>query len=266
MLQQNGKAAPNGVMAKPPRIAGTGFVVTADILQLSGVAVWNMALSETLTAQGFTAANGWVYNNPPKGYTSPVQLANDAVYNVTQYDLSVTPKKLGGTVSEPVAFSLSQGGTPQPKNTTLHWLNLLNESQPFATKETGFKPFGFQIQGFSGYWEVDNGDVSAKKKGDGIAPFYDSNNGPNIKPPNFSDNPSVGKAIPGTYLHFYTIPTWDVSQGGTDYLIVGDPGVSWGYAVTPEPSTLSLAGIAAVIVVWCRRKKGSAPAERAQAA
>jgi hypothetical protein len=225
------------VATPPPITVQPGNVtVLADTLKLSPSSVWSALLNTTLIDQGFTAEYGWLVQNPTTA------LGNTAVYNVTQYSTSVTPAVAGGTISEPVAFNLAFGNTTQPKNATLHWLQLLNEDQQYGTTETGGTPFGYTIPGQTGYWEVDNGDVA--NMGTGIAPYYDSNGGPATVPPNFSDDPTVGKAVVGTYLHFIVIPVWDVLDGSNHDMYLGEQGISWGYTVVPEPTSLGLLAVA----------------------
>jgi hypothetical protein len=223
----------------PPAIRPDGTQVVADTLALSAWGVWDAALSGTLTAQGFTAANGWVYtNNPPNPLVNPLPLGNNANYNVTAYAPSATATQIGGEIT----FTLTLGNTNQPADATLHWLQLVNSDVQVGTDEGGGKPFGYSLAGLPGYWQLDNGQLPWAA---GVGPFYDSNGGPNIVPPDFEDTPSV----PVSYLHFWTIPTWDVVKDGKDYLIVGTPGLSWGFAATPEPSTVTTAGVAGMIIV-----------------
>jgi hypothetical protein len=75
-------------------------------------------------------------------------------------------------------------------------------------------------------------------------------------PPDFEDKPGFFPAVPTTYWHALTIPTWDVVKDGVNDLIVGTPAVSWGFVV-PEASTLTMVGIVVVMVVvfgWYRRR------------
>lgn len=211
-----------------PLTAGDGRTAVADTAMLSASAVWNNALILTLAAQGFTVANSWTYNG------TPLALADNANYNVTTYTLGLNA---GVQFHEPVAFNLGLGATVAPVGGTIHWLNLLNEDQRYPTTENP-AGFGFAIPGFAGFWELDNGDLSATMA-NGVFPFYDSNMGPNILPPNFRDDPSVAQA-PGSYLHFFTMPAWDVVQAGQHVLTIGGTGVSWGYVVVPEPTTFAL--------------------------
>jgi hypothetical protein len=223
-----------------PLSAADGRTAIADTLMLSPSAVWNNALILTLEAQGFTPLNNWTYSG------MPLALAADANYNVTTYTLAL---RNGVQFHEPVAFSLALGGTDGPLGATLHWLNLLNEDRRYATTENP-AGFGFAIPGLPGFWQFDNGDLSATMT-NGVAPFYDSNNGPNVFPPNFRDDPSVAQQV-GSFLHFFTIPTWDVVEAGDHTLIIGDTGVSWGYAVVPEPASLVLLAIGLLILIFLR--------------
>jgi len=232
----------------PSPVAGVG-TATADVAQLTSAtsapftaAQVGTALSALMTDQGFTAANNWVYsfNNLPGQLVNPVGLGN-ANFNVTTYNLRLNGAQTG--FGETMKFTLQNGpGNPNlgglnGATVTQHWIQLVNESRQLAGN------FGFQINGLQGWWGLDNGFVVRNKQNPTAAPFYDSNNGPNIVPPNFSDSPQYfSPLLTGTsYLNFITIPTWDVSYNGNDYLLVGNAGVEWGFTITPEPSSLALA-------------------------
>lgn len=252
----------NGATATPPTVKvpqpNPTVSVIPDTLTLvsgSNAGTWNQALTATLIAQGYTTTNGWYYSFPPPApLTNPVSLGSTSNFNVTTYSLSVTPAQPGGQIAEPVQFTLSLGNTKSPAGATSHWLQLLNESQQYATKETNYKPFGYQINGLSGYWQLDNGDLPGGKAGVGPGPYYDSNGGPAYST-TFKDNPTVGSAWPGTYLHFLTIPTWDVNQGGKDYILVGNQAISWGYTVIPEPGAFWLMFSGGMTVLLTRRRR-----------
>ena len=240
----------NGVSANPPSVPlNNGTTIIPDTLQLSTSAVWGVILSQTLDAQGFTAANGWNYS-----LMNITPLANDANYNVTTYKAS-TPN--GVQSSETVQWDWKVGSTVDPTGGkgTLHWLQLINEDQPYPSVLGGNKPFGFQIAGQPGYWQVDNDDMSWAK---GVGPYYDSNSPAPTPFPNFYDMPT--QTVPaGGYLHFWTIPVWDLAAGGMDTMYAGDPGISWGFTVvTPEPSTFTMIMVAAapgLVITWYRRRR-----------
>ena len=253
----------SGATATPPTVnvpqPNPTVSVIPDTLGLAGQsgytqAQWSSALATSLTDQGFTVANNWVYSfsGLPVGMTNPVGLGSTANFNVTQYSLSVTPAQPGGQIQEPVQFTLSLGNTNVSAGSTPHWLQLLNESQQYGTDETNGKAFGYQINGMPGYWELDNGDLAVGDKA-GVGPYYDSNSGPAYST-TFFDNPSVGRATPGTFLHFLTIPSWDVSQGGKDYILIGNQAITWGYTVVPEPAALALMSFGGAALLLIRRR------------
>ena len=66
----------------------------------------------------------------------------------------------------------------------------------------------------------------------------------------------------GTYLHFTTIPAWEISNGGTvDWLVVANTGLSWGFAIVPEPSSIVLFAqtlLAAAVAETSRRRRRAA--------
>ena len=145
--------------------------------------------------------------------------------------------------------------TPAGSTVTLHWLQILNESQQF-----GNPAFGYPIAGQSGFWQLDNGD----KPGGGAAgwqtgPYYDSNAGdPNnfSVPPTFHDFPNYYSGV-GTYLHFDVIPTWDVytpASGDTpasEQIDVANYGLAWGFQIVPEtPSIAAWSGLIVIGLVW----------------
>jgi hypothetical protein len=234
----------------------------ADTAQLVSSANFNANLAATLNAQGYTAANNWVYSftSPPlpPGLVNPVALPANAMFNITAYNLHLNPDmtKFGElfnfTLINPPADPVLAGAT-----ITRHWLQLLNTDQRY---DSGKGPFGFAIAGQPGFWQVDNGDVVGTAGGanrgavHGAGPYYDSNSSPDSGlsvPYDFHDDPQFYSGV-GTYLHFITIPAWDVSKDGTNYIIVGDTGISWGFAIVPEPSTniLMVVGIVLILIVY----------------
>jgi hypothetical protein len=238
--------ATNSPLTSP--VPGVGVAI-ADVAQLTSAtsvpytdAQVNTALSALLTDQGFTAANNWIYsfNGLPGLLTNPVGLGN-ANFNITTYDLRLNGAQTG--FGETMVFTL-QNPPPDPNLTGLngatvkqHWLQLVNESVRIAGGT-----FGYQIGGLPGWWGLDNGFVVLNAQNPAAAPFYDSNMGPNIFPPQFSDTPQYfSPLLTGTtYLHFVTVPTWDVSYNGNDYLLVGSSAVEWGFVIVPEPSTFTI--------------------------
>jgi hypothetical protein len=213
---------------------------------LSAANVWEIVLSQTLDAQGFTAQNGWNYS-----LMNITPLANDANYNVTTYVAS-TPN--GVKSSETVQWDWKAGSTMDPTGGkgTLHWLQLLNEDQRYPGG-FGNGPFGYAIAGQKGYWQLDNDDIAWAK---GVGPYYDSNSPAPTPFPNFYDKPT--QTVPlGGYLHFYTIPVWDLNANGVDTIYAGAPAISWGFTVLPEPSSIVSASIGGLLVLgfaWGRRK------------
>lgn len=219
------KAANPPVDATPTSVPVTGGIADAETATLEGSADWNVALSETLTAQGFTAANNWDYN------PDPLSLQNNLTWNVTTYTLAAT----GVRVSEQMIFNLA--GLPNNVG-TIEWLQLINESAKFPG-ENG--PFGLTIPGFSGYWGVDNGDLAP-----GNGPFYSSNGGPSgatYSPPNFKDTPNQNTP-PGSYLYFWTVPAYVSDVNGVQTIqVLGNDALSWGWSVPDGGMTLALLGI-----------------------
>jgi hypothetical protein len=239
------------VAQQPNVVVQPGNVtVIQDPLTLVNSNAWTNINGTNLFAdltndQGFTNEYGWFFDS--------ITLGNTANFNVTVNQDTVNPFQAGGQVKASVQLSVNFGNTVQPADSTVHWLQILDEDQQYGTTETGGTAFGYSIPPLPGYWEFDNGDV--QNNGNGIAPFYDSNDGPNIVPPDFSDNASVGSAIPGTFLHFILIPTWDVTSGNTNTVYVASQGIAWGYAVVPEPASV---GLLALIVTGglMRRRRG----------
>jgi hypothetical protein len=132
--------------------------------------------------------------------------------------------------------------------TMRHWLQFVNTNAQV-------NGFGFAIPGQPGFWQVDNGQVVGMAGGadrgavNGPGPYYDSNapGGGYSLPYTFHDSPEFYSGI-GTYLHFTLIPAWDVSVGGNNHIIVGDTGITWGFRIVPEPSTVTLMVIGIVVI------------------
>lgn len=250
-----------GVMNPPPPLTSiVPETAVADTAQLVPSANFNAILAATLTAQGYTAANNWVYsfNSPPlpAGLVNPVALPANATFNITAYNLYLNPpmtafgELFDFTLINPPANPVLAGATITP-----HWIQLINESQRLAGGT-----FGFAIAGQPGFWALDNGFVVGAAGGanrgavGGTGPYYDSNApaGGFSVPPTYHDSPQFFSAQTGTtYLHFTTIPAWDVSVGGNNYIIVGDTGITWGFTIVPEPSTntLMIVGIVLISIV-----------------
>jgi hypothetical protein len=172
-------------------------------------------------------------------------LLGNATFNVTKYTLGVEAE----LVTETIDFTLVGGPVPPPN----HWLQLINESQPFPSSENGGKAFGYQIPGLPGYWQMDNGDQAP-----GTGPFYDSNANPGqffSVPPDFHDGASQDSPCP-SYMHFWTIPVWDVVDANNNHsMTVADEGVTWGWVDVPLPSCLAMAG-PLLIFISIRRRRG----------
>jgi hypothetical protein len=84
----------------------------------------------------------------------------------------------------------------------------------------------------------------------GVDPFYPHTMNYELAP-SFSDFPRYYDPDPTTYLHFLTIPAWDVLlQDDMHDLIAGTPGIAWGFAAVPESSTLMMV----VVFGWYRRR------------
>ena len=259
---QVGLTPSNPLPATPPTLtAASGDKVIADPATLVGSSTWNSVLSQVLDKQGFSEQNDWVYsfNNAsppfPAGVVQPTPLGNNANFSVLTYTLNsyVDNTYFGETLS----FRLKYGTTvpPNPGNdytVTAHWLQLINESSKFNN-------FGYAVPGQPGYWFLDNGRVPWSP---GAGPFYDSNDSGFSTPPNYFDNPKYYQGA-GTYLHFTTIPAWEISNGGTvDWLVVANTGLTWGFAIVPEPSSMVLLAqfvlAAAVAETWRRRRRAAA--------
>lgn len=247
-----------GITNPPPSL--TSIVpekAVADKAQLVASADFNAILAATLNAQGYTAANNWIYSftSPPlpAGLGNPIALPANAQFNITAYNLhlNAAQTKFGElfdfTLINPPPDPVLAGAT-----ITQHWLQLLNEDKKYGN-------FGFAIDGQPGFWQVDNGDVVGAAGGanrgvvNGLGPYYDSNapGGGFLVPYNFHDDPQFYSGD-GTYLHFTSIPAWDVSIGGNNYIIAGDTAISWGFHI-PEPSTVTLMAHGIVVMLILAR-------------
>ncbi len=241
-------------VATPPSMtAANGNVFVPYTAALVGINSWNTALADTLTAQSFTPEMGWLYGNYTNGPTNPVTLANNAVFNVKTYALSLNPadKNEGG---ETMDFMLNLGATQAPTlagaTVTPHWLQLIHENP--QTND-----FGYSIPALGGgYWLLDNGEVSNNTGTAG--PFYDSNNPmpPTTVPPRLFDFPHWYDANPGVYVQFWSIMAWDVQDGSQNYLVVSNQALFWGFYVAPEPSSLALGALGMAIVAGARAVRG----------
>jgi len=238
----------------PPLTSIIPETAVADTARLVSSANFNAILAATLNAQGYTAANNWVYsfNSPPlpAGLVNPVALPNNSIFNITAYNLYLNPAQtafgelFNFTLINPPADPVLPGAT-----ITRHWLQLLNEDKRYGN-------FGFAIAGQPGFWQVDNVDVVGMAGGanrgavGGPGPYYDSNapGGGFSVPYSFHDSPEFYSGV-GTYLHFTTLLAWDVSLGGNNYIIVGDPGITWGFSIVAEPSSITLMITAIVLLL-----------------
>jgi hypothetical protein len=255
----------NPVIANPATlVSAKSEMAVADPAKLVGSASWNDLLSQVLTKQGFTEENDWVYssNNPmppfPAGVVQPTPLGNNANFGVMNYALkSYVDNTLFGEIMQ---FRLKFGTTAPPApgdgyTVTSHWLQIINE-------DSRYNDFGYALNGQPGFWFLDNGREAWSP---GAGPFYDSNAAPGFSvPPTFFDEVKYYSGA-GTYLHFTTIPAWDVSNGGTvDWLVVGNTGLSWGFSIVsvPEPSAIVFVAEALVgalaVVTWRRRRRAMA--------
>ncbi len=245
-------------VATPPSMkAANGNTFVPYTAALVGINAWNTELADTLTAQSFTPEYGWLYGNFANGPTSPVTLANNAVFNVKTYQLYLNPADKN-QAGETMDFTLNMGDTQAPTlagaTVTPHWLQLIHENP--QTND-----FGYSIPALGGgYWLVDNGEVSNNTGTAG--PFYDSNNPmpPTTVPPRLYDSPNWYDANVGVYVQFWSILSWDVFDGSQHYLVVSNQAVYWGFYVVPEPSSLALGVAGAAMVVgrwlWRRRAQG----------
>ncbi len=265
----------NGVTNPPPDKLSTSLnpqqTAVADKAALIPVATFGPALQGLLTAEMFSAANNWSLD------TSTVTLANNATFNVTQYNL--TRNGAGDAFGEVMKFTLDAQPTmpnvPNGSTATLHWLQIFNMSDASANAHAGVQ---LASPNDTGYWYIDNGfvqgaAVDATNNGDGTnngnnGPYYDSNNDANVTnktfstPLMFSDTPGDFSGV-GYYIHFSVIPTWDVytpatlAGPATDTIYVADYGVGWGFSVVPEPATYVLMVFATLsfLVIAVRRRQ-----------
>jgi hypothetical protein len=260
----------NGVSNPPPNLittaAGvnppqTAVALTATLVQEANV---NNLLQSVLNAQGYTNGNNWTLA------PNVVTLANNATFNITSYNLILNPggngqpglangTPAGSAFGEVMQFTLNPNLTgpanpPAGSTVTEHWLQYINTN----AKVNGY---GFQIAGQSGFWQLDNGQITgAAASGAGTGPYYDSNADPGFSvPPTFSDTPSFYSGF-GTYLDFTVIPVWDVYTPGadgnpaTESIDVANVGLSWGFSIVPEPTT-ALFGLAIIAACGMSRRR-----------
>jgi hypothetical protein len=223
-----------------------------DTETLVPVASFLPILQATLTTQGFTVANNWLVN------TSAVVLANNATFNITTNNLFLNGAgtKFGETNSFNLSPNLAGPASVGGSSNSIHWLQILNESQQFGG-------FGYAISGFQGFYQLDNGDKpGGLAAGPLTGPYYNSNPPPfgfSI-PPGFFDGPNFYAGV-GTYLHFDAIPVWDVYtpaaglNPATDTIDVGNYGLSWGFTIVPEPSSVILTAVGLLGLVSCLRRR-----------
>jgi hypothetical protein len=255
-----------GVSNPPPSLtSNVPEQAIADVAHLVPASQFNGVLAGTLAAQGYTAGNNWVYSlssppNPP-GLTNPQPMNTvppvNTRFHITAYNLYLNPamsafgELFDFTLVNPPADPVVPGAT-----VTRHWLQLLNEDRQYNN-------FGFPLAGQPGFWKMDNGSTVGTNGGsnrgavNGAGMYYDSNStGGFSVPPNFHDSPEFFSGV-GSYFHATTIPAWDVNLLGTNYTIVGDTGIAWGFAIVPEPASMTLLIFTAVptVVAWRRRAK-----------
>lgn len=266
-----------GVVNPAPSLNSTALnpqqTAIADTVAVVPLANFSAILQSTLTQQGYSAANKWTLVN------NAVTLNNNATFNLTTYNLFLNPggnnqpglpngTAAGSAFGENINFTLNPNlagpVVPAGSTATLHWLQLINEDTMLAGGT-----FGFAVAGQNGFWALDNGFVNgAAAAGAAVAtaanaPYYDSNSGPNIVPPAFSDSPKFFAGA-GKYLHFTAIPTWDIftpaaaGNPATENIDVADYGVTWGFSVVvPEPSAITLLLFGAGSICLARRKRKS---------
>jgi hypothetical protein len=272
----------NGVMNPPPNVPSTTLnplqVAVADTAALIPVASFGPALQSLLTMQGFSAANNWTLN------TNLLTLANNATFNVTQYNLRLNAT--GDGFGEVMNFTLNPNlaapmNPPAGSTVTEHWLQIFNMSM---SKANGFPGTVLGAPNNQGFWYIDNGFVAGAmvdgtNNGAGTnnghnGPYYDSNNVPATSgmtfsvPPTFVDTPGFFSGG-GFFIHFDAIPVWDVftpaanGKPATDAIDVGNFGVGWGFSIVavPEPSTVLLLtlGLPGLAVCIRQRRNGLSP-------
>lgn len=234
--------APN--VATPANVLlNNGNYGVPDTLQLWPVNI-NL-VNEVLTAQGYTSAYGWSTG----GF---VPLANNAVFNVANgtfvgynlngYSLQLNPTSGPNALKEDMCVTLNIGATTAPtagpgQTVTEHWLQILNEDQPYQTKNG---PFGYTLPNTAGYWQIDNGDQVenganyAASGGVSNSPFTDVYATTKVAGSPFliGDEPNtITTGNPGQYLHFYDIPVWDLVSGNANTIYLGNDGFTWGFTV-----------------------------------
>ena len=250
--------APN--IAAPDAVKlSNGNVAVADKLQLSNKGVWSTILGQVFNKQGFTAANNWSYSTD-----NITSLSNDYNYTVTNgtgtFD-DGTPQigyKLqssgGNALDESIHVTLNIGSTTKPSGTsvTQHWVQVIHEDRQYGN-------YGFAITGQQGFWQIDNGDQTFTV-GSNVTPFYDVAFSSMWSASDYGDDPTVlNDGVLGAYLHFYTIPVWDVQTVAnsvtTDTLYMANAGISWGFSVVPEPGSIILVvlgGVSSLLASWTR--------------
>lgn len=271
-----------GVQNPPPNKQTTAInpqqTAIADKATLISAADFGNTFQTLLTAEGYSNANKWFFN------TNTATLANNATFNITTYELTLNPggngqpgladgTAAGSAFGENIDFTLNPNlaqppNLPAGSTATLHWLQIFNTSTATANGHAGQQ---LAAPNNTGYWYIDNGFVTGTSPptgAGGVAPYYDSNSGPNITPPTFSDTPQYFSGV-GYYLHFQVIPVWDVfvpavppadGNPGTpasETMYAGNYGVAWGFRIVPEPSSIAMMVFGMVTLVgiaWKRRK------------
>ena len=208
----------------------------ADTATQVSVATIVPVLQSLLETQGFSAKNNWTLN------TTAVTLDPNALFDIGEYDPRFN--SADNTFGETMIFTLSPnlaGPTNVPAGATVteHWLQIFDQNVATYGGEKGIA-----VQGTTGFWYIDNGNnAGGAAAGAGTGPYYDSNKTGTTLPPEFGDSPFGDSGI-GFYLHFYTIPTWDVftpAAGGkpaTESIDVANYGLDWGFSVQ-QPLTLT---------------------------
>jgi len=271
-----------GVQNPPANLQTTAITpqqtAIADKATLIAVADFAPTFQALLTAEGYSNANKWFLNS------NTVTLDNNATFNITDYKLILNPggngqpglpngTAAGSAFGENIDFTLNPnlaqpGNLPVGSTATLHWLQIFNASTATANGHAGVQ---LAAPNNVGYWYIDNGFVSGTSPptgAGGVAPYYDSNNGPNITPPTFGDTPSFFSGV-GYFLHFQVVPVWDVfvpavpptdgnpGTPATETMYVGNYGIAWGFRVVPEPSSIVIMvfGMVTLVGVAWKQKK-----------